>query len=146
MISRRRHRTQCLRRCDRGATAVEFAFIAPVMIALILGTIETGRALFTMTSISRALAETTRWAYTAIEADATAGTEDDVQQYLIAAASGVAVTPGQITVTYNGGSSCSGSEIVIRVRHPYGMMFADIVPFGAITFDQTLASPLQCWP
>ncbi len=46
----------------RGATAVEFAFAAPVVIALMLGVMESGRAVFTQMILYHAAQEATRWA------------------------------------------------------------------------------------
>lgn len=44
----------------RGVTAVEFAVIAPCLIALILGTFEIGRYMFTYNSMDAALAKAAR--------------------------------------------------------------------------------------
>lgn len=46
----------------RGATAVEFAFAAPVVIALLMGVVESGRAVFTQMILYHAAQEATRWA------------------------------------------------------------------------------------
>ncbi|MEX5297864.1 pilus assembly protein [Kocuria sp. CPCC 205292] len=47
-------------RSERGAAAVEFALIAPILLALILGTIEFGRAYNVQISLTHAARETAR--------------------------------------------------------------------------------------
>lgn len=47
-------------RSERGAAAVEFAFVVPILLALLLGTIEFGRAYNTQISLTHAARETAR--------------------------------------------------------------------------------------
>jgi Flp pilus assembly protein TadG len=49
-------------RCSRGSTLVEFAFLVPVLFALVFGVIDFGRALYTYHFVSNAAREATRWA------------------------------------------------------------------------------------
>lgn len=46
----------------RGATAVEFALTAPIVLGLIFGAMEGGRAIFTQAVLNHAAQSTTRWA------------------------------------------------------------------------------------
>ncbi len=47
--------------CDAGMTAVEFALVAPIILGLLLGAMEMGRAGFSLAVLNRAAAQTTRW-------------------------------------------------------------------------------------
>jgi len=47
---------------ERGATALEFAMIAPAFLALLFGVMEGGRVIFTQSVLSYATQTTTRWA------------------------------------------------------------------------------------
>jgi Flp pilus assembly protein TadG len=51
-----------LKACIRGSVAVEFALIAPVLLACLLGTIEFGRAMWMRQTMQFAAEEATRWA------------------------------------------------------------------------------------
>jgi Flp pilus assembly protein TadG len=46
----------------RGSTLVEFAFLVPVLFALVFGVIDFGRALYAYHFVSNAAREATRWA------------------------------------------------------------------------------------
>ena len=50
-----------LRGCRRGATAVEFALVAPVFLAMTIGVVEMGRALWIKATMQHAVELTTRY-------------------------------------------------------------------------------------
>ncbi|MEO5337542.1 MAG: pilus assembly protein [Magnetospirillum sp. WYHS-4] len=49
-------------RCRKGATALEFALVAPVFLAMVFGIFEVGRAMWIKSVLQYALEETTRYA------------------------------------------------------------------------------------
>jgi Flp pilus assembly protein TadG len=49
-------------KAETGATAVEFALVAPLLLAVLFGVMEAGRAIFTQAVIYYAAQEATRWA------------------------------------------------------------------------------------
>lgn len=51
-----------LRRCRLGATAVEFALVAPIFIVMAVGVFELGRAMWIKATMQYAVEETTRYA------------------------------------------------------------------------------------
>ena len=59
-MSRSRTRSRLAPRTERGAVAVEFALIVPVLLLLVLGMIDFGRLWFTQVSLSQAAREGAR--------------------------------------------------------------------------------------
>lgn len=49
-------------RCRGGATAVEFAFVGPIFLIMVLGIVEMGRAMWIKNTLQFAVEETTRYA------------------------------------------------------------------------------------
>lgn len=68
-------------RCRRGSTMIEFGFLGPLLIVLILGAIEMGRVAYTQSALYFATQEATRFAVvnegeaTAADIEAYAGTQ-----------------------------------------------------------------------
>lgn len=52
---------QCFRRNQCGASAVEFAFVVPVFLALTFGAIEFGRVMYSKVAFEYAIMQTTRY-------------------------------------------------------------------------------------
>lgn len=61
MARRRTARDEGLRRCTRGATAVEFALVLPVLLVLVFGIIEFGRVLWVQNTLQYAAERGTRF-------------------------------------------------------------------------------------
>src|SRR5439155_18067519 len=59
-MSRSRTRSRLAPRNERGAVAVEFALIVPILLLLVLGMIDFGRLWFTQVSLSQAAREGAR--------------------------------------------------------------------------------------
>ena len=93
------HRADAAKRAqrDRGAAAVEFALVMPVLLVLILGIAEFGRAYNIQTTISGAAREGARvMALTNAPADANAAAKEAT---IAAAAPAVKLSAGQINVS-----------------------------------------------
>lgn len=82
-------------RTERGNTAVEFAFILPPLLLLLLGIMETGRGFWANAALSYAVEQAARCA--AIDKN-TCGTASEVQSYA-AAQSGAGFTSAIFTVS-----------------------------------------------
>lgn len=114
MSLRRRHTSF---RSDRGQTAVEFALIAPMLIALLLGIVQAGIAFhnyITITDAARAAART------AITARIQGLTGSDITNAATAAAPDL--DPSKLAVTVdpaNPGSVAGGSTVTVTVAYPY---------------------------
>ena len=91
---------------ERGAAAVEFALILPVLLALVLGVVEFGRAYSVQTQLSGAAREGVR-SMALTDSSSTAKTTAK------AAASTLNLTDSQIAVTLKAGSTTS---LVLKER------------------------------
>ena len=121
----------------RGTVAIEYALILPVMLLFILGIMDTGRLLWTYTTLNRATQAAARCA--AINT-IRCGTEADIQGQAVEEAWGLTVSPAVFTVT---APSCG-----VQVRATYDFTFIvpwfpwfEGAPFGTITLNATACYP-----
>jgi Flp pilus assembly protein TadG len=86
--------------CQRGSVAVESAFVFPVLVLFVLGIMDTGRLLWTFTTLHRASEAAARCG--AIPATGTGydcTTSAGIQNYAVAQAWGLTVTGSAFTVS-----------------------------------------------
>lgn len=102
---------------DRGATAVEFALTLPILLLLVFGVVDFGRALFTQVTLTQAAREGARLA---------ALDQPDVAARTAAAATGV--SPVGVAVTACPAGAGAGSDAVVATSHD----FTFVTPVGAI--------------
>jgi Flp pilus assembly protein TadG len=81
---------------ERGAAAIEFAIILPVLLLCVLGLIEFGRAIWTQATLDHAVQAAARCA--AVD-PLTCGTVAQIQQYATAKAPGLTLPASTFTVT-----------------------------------------------
>jgi Flp pilus assembly pilin Flp len=86
---------------ERGAAAVEFAFILPILLLVIGGTVDFGRALYTQVTLTNAAREGARAAVVGTVADAAARAN--------AASQGVVTLPPVVV------GDCAGGDDEVRV-------------------------------
>lgn len=111
---------------ERGAVAVEMAIVLPVLLLILLGIIEFGRAYNVQVSLTQAAREGAR--YAAIHHDESGL---DVQGKALAAAPALTGLP--VSVTDNASSCSSGSDVQVTasVALPSLTGFLDAGFFGA---------------
>ncbi|OMH34547.1 pilus assembly protein TadE [Tersicoccus sp. Bi-70] len=126
---------------ERGAAAVEFALVVPVLLLLLLGIIEFGRAYNTQIELSGAAREAAR--VMAVRNDATAA---KAAAQAAAPSLNPALTTGQITIGLSNGSSCAANASttypVVTVTAAYPLKFLTGM-FGS-TITITGKSSMQC--
>lgn len=96
---------RCMRRDEEGAVAAEFAFLAPVLILLLVGIVQFGLAMYRVSMVESATREGARVA--SIGADLT-----DVTDRVHAAATGF--TPEELAVTSTG-CGAVGDDVTVTV-------------------------------
>ena len=104
-------------RGERGAAAVEFALVVPILLLLVLGIAEFGRAYNVSTTLSSAAREGAR---TMALQNSTSAARAAAQS----AATGISLSAGQITVTPSAcPTSSTGSTTQVQVSITYPMRF-----------------------
>ena len=118
-------------RDERGAAAVEFALVAPLLLLLVLGIAEFGRAYNISTTLSAAAREGAR---TMALQNSTSAARAAAQ----AAAPGVSLSSSQISVTP---AACpaagTGSTTLVTVRITYPMAFVSGLFGSSVTLHGT---------
>lgn len=135
--------------CRRATTAVEFAFIAPVLILLLLGTIEAGRAIWTKTTLEHAIADTVRWAYTNVwvedaQADALAQQRRLIERFR-ERATGIDVPPGGISAEIEA-PNCTAAAVTLGVTYRFQPVIREFLPWDSVELSASSSGPLQCYP
>ena len=133
----RRIQKQTERSGRRGTVAIEYALILPALLLFVLGIIDTGRFLWTYTTLYRAVEAAARCG--AVNT-ATCGTTTQIKSRAVAESWGLSVTPATFTVTK---PSCG-----VRVQAAYNFMFVIpglgiIVPLGTIPLSATACYPTR---
>ena len=109
---------------DRGATAVEFALLLPLLLLIVFGIIDFGRALNAQVTLTQAAREGARLASLA------GATQTTVQSRAVTAATGLGLAASNVTVVHLcvSGDGAAGYNGVVQVSLP----FSFITPVGAI--------------
>jgi Flp pilus assembly protein TadG len=114
-----KHRLARNARRDRGATAVEFALLLPVLLLLVFGIIDFGRALNAQITLTQAAREGARLA-------ALGQSQSNVVSRTQAAATGLS----SVTVTVTACPAGAGAGVNAVVRTSYSFSF--VTPISAI--------------
>jgi Flp pilus assembly protein TadG len=112
----------------RGATAVEFAFILPVLLLTIMVVMETGRAVWHQNVLERSVQEAVR--YVAAHPDAT---DAEIIARAEASATSMDTSDTTYTVTTTAGPSADIKFVEVSASHPYAFLLpaiGDLIPNG----------------
>ncbi len=112
-------RAGLFRRSDEGQAVVEFALVVPVLLLLVVGVFEFGRAWNAHQAVTDAAREGAR---TAVVADLTI-TEDSVRTVVRNALSAVSLDPDLAVIELTGVSDPTGEPARVAVRYPYQLSF-----------------------
>jgi Flp pilus assembly protein TadG len=135
-----RHRSRAAG--DRGAVAVEFALILPVLLLIVVGTIEFGRVYSQVQVYNGAAREGARCAAVMASEVADCNTLGDVQTR-INDASDPYPDPPAATITPSGGCTDStiGQDVTVQWAQP---MTLDIPFWNDIDFTTTIEATFRC--
>lgn len=119
--------------CCRGATAVEFAIVAPLYLAMMVGVFELSRAMWIKASMQYAVEETSRYALVNTSASATT-----LQTYAESKLSdaGVGTTGMTFTIT------ADGTVADIQVSYSF-VTLTSLLPFPSLTLTAKSRVPLS---
>ncbi|MDQ1729876.1 MAG: hypothetical protein QOK10_35 [Pseudonocardiales bacterium] len=119
------------RRSDRGAVAVEFALLLPVLVLLVFGIIDFGRVLNAQITVSQAAREGARLAALA---------NPNACTRAAAAGTGLSLTcSGNVTITACSATANQTSDAQARVRYAV----SGLILFPGITVTGTGVMPCQ---
>ena len=102
-----------VRNRERGAAAVEFALVVPLLLVLVLGITEFGRAYHFQTTLSGAAREGVR----AAALDNTGASVAAAQSKAKSAAPSLDLTNGQIVVSPSAASCTSGAQVTVTINY-----------------------------
>jgi len=104
-------------RGDRGQSLVEMALVLPILMAIVVGIFEFGRAWNVRQTVTHTAREAARMAV--IRTTEAAAVDDVIDDRLTAAA----LDPGQARVTISGMGGLPGTATTIEVSYPYTFSF-----------------------
>lgn len=102
-----------------GQNIVEFAIVAVLLLALVLGIVEFGRVWMTMQVVTNACREGARLAALPTGFTTTAAVTQKVNDYLNSAN----LDPGRATISVNNVDGATGSDAIVAVNYAADLMF-----------------------
>ena len=133
----------CVRREDEGASAVEFAIVAIVLIMLLTGIVQFGYTFFQYLEIVHAAREGARWASLSLD-EGTVSDPDSVKGRVAAAAPGLspALTDDQIAISETTVDGQQAVTVQVQYTSPiFVPLIGDIV--GGAGFNLESAATLR---
>jgi Flp pilus assembly protein TadG len=139
--TRRPHRPRTLRTRllgERGAAAVEFALVAPVLVMLLIGIVECSKMFQAQGTLSSAARE-------AVRTMALTNNATTARTAAVNAASSLGVPAGSVTFQFSRGSSCSGATATdtVTARITYRQTFVSGL-LGRTGVDLTGTARMRC--
>jgi Flp pilus assembly protein TadG len=130
------------RSCQRGSVAVEYVFVLPVLVLFLLGIMDTGRLLWTFTTLHRASEAAARCgAITGKGTGYDCTTSSGTQNYAVAQAWGLTVTASAFTVS----TPACGTQVAASYNFtfviPWFSWFYTVAPSNSITLTATACYP-----
>ena len=124
---------QRLRRNRSGAVAIEFAFIAPVLFAIILGTIDLGRFAWTLSTVQMAADEAARQG--AVQNKATSAVQTQAEKNLFG------MNTGNFTVVASNVVISGANFLRVHITNTYNFMFPISLVMDSHDIDVTSEFP-----
>lgn len=112
-------------RSERGAAAVEFAIVAPMLVFLLLGIVEFSKVMMVQSSLSAAARDGAR----AVTLGGTVGAAQAVAQ---TAATSVALATSQITVSGDCVGKTSATTVTVTVKYTQPVLY-DVLSGAGVT-------------
>ena len=120
--------------CQSGTAAIEYAIILPVLLLFLLGIIDTGRLLWTYTTLSRASEAAARCA--AIQATHCT-TLNDARSYAVTQAWGLVIDTSAFSVS----NQACGVQVAANYNFRFVIPWLDLGTSNSITLTATACYP-----
>jgi Flp pilus assembly protein TadG len=118
-----------LPRCESGATALEFAFLAPVFFAMIFGVIDVGRVAWTLGSLHFAAESAARYASLNYDSSGNPPAAGTVQTYALNAYYGESLSSNPFTYSATGCGNTVTASYTYSLTIPFAGTWS--IPLGA---------------
>ena len=115
----------------RGTAAVEFAFVAPIILGLTVGTIDVGRLVWSASALDHMAREATRFASVRGSESVVPATKTDLETYIHDRVIGMNPNDVTVTVTWSP-SNASGSTIAVQLDYQFVFFLSGLVGLDPI--------------
>lgn len=122
-------------RSERGAAAIEFALILPLLAVLMFAIFELGIVFYRQQLLAGAVREAAR---TGIIATEPRPTEADVAVAVSDYLGGVGLDPNLASVTVTGAGGAPGDDLSIQITYPYNSTVLSALTFFGPTIPDTM--------
>ncbi|MGF1611421.1 MAG: TadE/TadG family type IV pilus assembly protein [Kiloniellales bacterium] len=120
-------RLASFRLCQSGAALVEFAFAAPIVILLTIGTFDLGRAVWLDVTLQHAAKEAVRFASLRGSESLSPASDADIEAFVLGRAVGVPAAALAIDVNWSPNNS-SGSTVQVNLSYGYESFLQSWLP------------------
>ncbi len=136
-IATLRRRLRQLPGCRRAAAAVEFAFVAPIFLLVVLGAIEVGRALWIKATMQFAVEETARFALVNTSATTTA-----LETYAAAEMASAGFNDANVVFTATPDTTGGVDFMTISATYDFNLV-SGLIPFDDLQLLAMTRVPLE---
>ncbi|MGH7258054.1 MAG: TadE/TadG family type IV pilus assembly protein, partial [Nitrospiraceae bacterium] len=112
---------------ERGAAAVEFAILLPVLMLILFGIIEFGMVMYSREIITNASREGARTGIVQATAKPTAG---QIQTVVTNYLTGTGIDPNQVTINITGVGLAAPNTLTVTVAYPYNFFVPALLGLG----------------
>jgi len=113
---------------ERGASAVEFALVLPVLMLILFGTIEFGMVMYSREVLTNASREGAR---AGIVQQIPKPTTGEIQSVVTTYLSGTGINPANVTITVSGAGSVFPNNLTVSASYPYQFFAPGILGLGS---------------
>ena len=117
-----------------GTAALEFAFVAPTFILIILGGLDLGRAMMISSTIKHVASDGARYAAVRGSEKEFPATETEVEAYVLSKATGLDTAQLDVDVSWAPNNS-EGGLVTVEVSYPYTFLVAGILSLDPIEIE-----------
>ncbi len=124
-------------RNDRGTSAIEFGFIAPLLVLLTVGLIDIGRLALASTSVRYAVAEAARFAIAHGAQSKEPTTDADIKTFAVSRSIGVPLKVADLTITRDPNDDNPGSKVTITATYNMSLILEGFIPMIPTTITRS---------
>lgn len=119
----------------RGTSALEFAFAAPILILVLLGSIDFARALWAATTLAQAASEAGRYAAIRGAEKTAPATQAEIEAFARDQVVGLQQSDVLVDVTWSPNNT-AGSSVTVQVRYGFDFLLIGFLPLPPIELSR----------